>query len=46
VKIINKTIGRYLFKNLNVKQKRLKENKILDGNIGYVNKENKKDVSK
>ncbi len=47
-KIINKTIGRYLFKNLNVKQKARENYKILDGNIGYVNmgEIERKDVSK
>jgi hypothetical protein len=35
-KIINKTIGRYLFQNL-CKTKAKENYKILDGNIGYVN---------
>ncbi|MNY06349.1 Peptidase family S41 [compost metagenome] len=47
-KIINKSIGRYLFKNLNVKRKAKEKFKLLDGNIGYVNmgEIERKDVDK
>ncbi|HSD08918.1 S41 family peptidase [Flavobacterium sp.] len=47
-KIINKNIGRYLWKTLNVKQKPKEKYKILDGNIGYVDmgEIERKDVDK